>query len=459
MQQQQTWTRGIQTSQDARAYMDWVVKRGDRIRNSNLYNFLIPIVEKRLYLSKNFSGLQKYLLEKAFEIGFLDWEHDDSFLFIQTFANKHTMNNNFLLIVDFLKMTRSRPSHELDLNKYSKQRKLYKLMEYYQKKGLEYNEPKTTQKLDELIIQLIKDQGSQYNFPNIDNDIQQKSKFHCVFNILISNVLSDPSIHETFVIDKLPPEVYPFLYKSIKSGKFEIASTANDYYSGNQTQDRKKFIDLFLSLHSLYKIEMNTEAEESMFTLAIATEAARGFTLSFQNSGKTFLLTNEFSYVKRIFIDRTYNHPINLDGYEIIHLDSTKSVHPMKFIFSDEYGRGPVEISSLKVFRAVQSVRIKMSKSLLLKMYKPSFIYDQMTFLGADETLLAKLKVSKTTKSSFKILYNYFCGEYTCPEICLDYPFNGMYTPPLTDSDKWRVLRGDGNYGHVFVNLEYVFDS
>jgi hypothetical protein len=112
---------------------------------------LIPIVEKRLYLSKNFSGLQKYLLEKAFEIGFLDWEHDDSFLFIQTFANKHTMNNNFLLIVDFLKMTRSRPSHELDLNKYSKQRKLYKLMEYYQKKGLEYNEPKTTQKLDELI--------------------------------------------------------------------------------------------------------------------------------------------------------------------------------------------------------------------------------------------------------------------------------------------------------------------
>jgi hypothetical protein len=131
----------------------------------------------------------------------------------------------------------------------------------------------------------------------------------------------------------------------------------------------------------------------------------------------------------------------------------------MKFIFSDEYGRGPVEISSLKVFRAVQSVRIKMSKSLLLKMYKPSFIYDQMTFLGADETLLAKLKVSKTTKSSFKILYNYFCGEYTCPEICLDYPFNGMYTPPLTDSDKWRVLRGDGNYGHVFVNLEYVFDS
>jgi hypothetical protein len=70
MQQQQTWTRGIQTSQDARAYMDWVVKRGDRIRNSNLYNFLIPIVEKRLYLSKNFSGLQKYLLEKAFEIGF-----------------------------------------------------------------------------------------------------------------------------------------------------------------------------------------------------------------------------------------------------------------------------------------------------------------------------------------------------------------------------------------------------
>ena len=34
-----------------------------------------------------------------------------------------------------------------------------------------------------------------------------------------------------------------------------------------------------------------------------------------------------------------------------------------------------------------------------------------------------------------------------------------MYTPPLTDSDKWRVLRGDGNYGHVFVNLEYVFDS
>jgi len=166
---------------------------------------------------------------------------------------------------------------------------------------------------------------------------------------------------------------------------------------------------------------MNTEAEESMFTLAIATEAARGFTLSFQNSGKTF-------------IDRTYNYPKNLDGYEIIHLDSTKSVHPMKFLMSDGYEKGyehvSAEVSPLKVFRKVQSLRIKMSNSLLLKMYKPSFLYDQMSFLGADETLLAKLKVSKTTKSSFKILYNYFCDEYTCPEICLDYPFNGMYTPP-----------------------------
>jgi hypothetical protein len=134
----------------------------------------------------------------------------------------------------------------------------------------------------------------------------------------------------------------------------------------------------------------------------------------------------------------------------------------MKFIFSDEYGRGPVEISSLKVFRAVQSVRIKMSKSLLLKMYTPSFIYDQMSFLADIDfykTLLAKLKVSKTTKSSFRILYKCFCHEYSCSEICLDYPFKGMYTKPVTDSDKRRALDGDGDYGHVFVNLEYVFDS
>ena len=457
MQQQQIWTRGFDTKQDRLAYMDWITKKGDRIRASNLYNFLIPIVEKKLHLSKNFSGLQKYLLEKAFEIGFLDWEHDDSFLFIQTFANKHTINNNFLLIINFLKMTISRPSHELDLNKYSKQRKLYKLMEYYQKKGLEYNEPKTTQKLDELIIQLIKDQGPQYNFPSIVG-IQQKYQLEtCVFNILIRNVLSDPSIHETFVIDKLAPEVYPFLYKSIKSGKFDISSSGNDYYTGNQAQDRKKFIDLFLSLYSLYKIETNTEAEECMFTLAIATEAARGFTLTFQNSGKTFLIENGFSYIKRTYIDRTYNHPRNIDGYEIIHLDSTKSVHPMKFIFSDKYGRGPVEVSPLKVFGKVQHMRIKMSKSLLLKMYEPSFISEQMSFMGNGyNDVLAKLKKSKTTKSSFKILYKCLCDEYSCPEICLDYPFKGMYTKPVTDSDKRRALRGDGDYGHVFVNLRYL---
>jgi hypothetical protein len=121
------------------------------------------------------------------------------------------------------------------------------------------------------------------------------------------------------------------------------------------------------------------------------------------------------------------------------------------------YELHPAEVSPLKVFEKVRSLRNKMSNSVLLKMYKPSFIYDQMSFLGADDTLLAKLKVSKTTKSSFKILYNYFCDEYTCPEICLDYPFNGMYTPPLTDSDKWRVLRGDGNYGHVFVNFRYRY--
>lgn len=460
MQQQQTWTRVIQTSQDARAYMDWAVKRGNRIRNSNLFHFLIPIIEKRLYLSKNFKSLQQYLLEKTLEICFLDWEHDDSSLWIQTFSNKYTINNNFLFITNFIQMTNSRPSHVVDLDKYSKQRKIYKLMEYCKKKGLDYNEPKTTQKLDELIIQLVTNQGSKYNFPIIDNNIQQKSQFHCVLNLFISDALSDSTCHETFVIDKLPPEVYPFLYKSIKSGKFNIASTKNDYYTGNQDYDKKKFIDLFLSLYNLFKIEMDTQAEESMFTLAIATEAARGFTLSIQNSGKTFILENEFSYVKRTFIDRTFNYPRNLDGYEIIHLDSSKSVHPMIFLMSQSIGYElhPAEVSPLKVFEKVQSLRIKMSNSLLLKMYKPSFIYDQMSFLGADDTLLAKLKVSKTTKSSFKILYKYFCGEYSCPEICLDYPFHGMYTPPLTDSDKWNVLRGDGNYGHVFVNLRYMFD-
>jgi len=226
--------------------MDWVVKKGDRIKASNLYKFLIPIVEKRLYLSKRyFSGLQKYLLEKAFEVGFLDWDQDDSFLFIQTFANKHTINNNFLLIVDFLKMTRSRPTHEVDLNKHSKQRKLYKLMEYYKKNGIDDNEKtlqrNTTQELDEMIIQIIKDQKSSL-FPTLHSTFQFEK---CIFNIFIMDALSNPSLHETFVIDKLPPEVYPFLYKSIKSGKFDIAAPLMIIIPGTPIKIEKSLLICF----------------------------------------------------------------------------------------------------------------------------------------------------------------------------------------------------------------------